>query len=106
MSQDTFSTSGGQEVPAAAPVHRSVDRLELKPQWARQEDEEQAEEAVNLYARAARQRMRGGTQEIPDSAGSDEEREIKSQQLKLRQKCQDIAALIMVDEMEELEEEE
>lgn len=92
--------------PAEAPARgTALDRLELKREWVQQADEQQVEETLNLYARAARQRMQAVAPEaVPDSAETEEEREAKSQQLKLRQKCQDIAALMMVEELEEEEE--
>ena len=92
--------------PAEAPARgTALDRLELKREWVQQADEQQVEETLNLYARAARQRMQAAVPEaVPDSAETEEEREAKSQQLKLRQKCQDIAALMMVEELEEEEE--
>ena len=108
MSQDTFAPSGEQERSAggAAPGRVSIDRLELKHQWEQQEEEQQAEQALNLYAQAARQRMQGAAPPEEEPAGSEEEREAQSWQLKLQQKCKDIAALIMVDELEEEQDEE
>ena len=80
----------------------ALDRLELKHEWVQQEDEQQVEETLNLYAQAARQRMQtAAPPAVPEPEETEEEREARSQQLKLQQKCQDIAALIMVDELEE-----
>lgn len=103
--EDTFSASGEQPVSAAGPSSRRacVDHLELKRQWVPQAEEEQVEEALALYAQAARQRLQDMAPE-PEADGLDEEElEARSQRLRLQQKCQDIAALIMVDDM--LEEE-
>lgn len=109
MSQDTFSPSGEQAPSGAgaAPGRASVDRLELKkPQWEQQAEERQVEQALDLYAKAARQRMQTGVPDEPQPL-DEEALEAMSQELKLRQMCQDIAALIMVDELEdELYEEE
>lgn len=91
----------GAEPSAAVPKRISIDRMEFQRQWVQQEEEQQVEEALNLYAKAARQRMQSV---VPESTESEEEREAKSQQLKLQQKCQDIAALMLVDELEEEEE--
>ena len=67
-------------------------------------EEEKVEAAAALYERAAMQWMQSGEPpegvEIPES---EEELEARSQELKLRQKCQDIAALMMVEELEDNE---
>ena len=100
--EDSFSSSAGQALPAGGGTsgRASADRLELKRQWVQQADERQAETAAALYERAARARMQAA--EPPEQAGLDEEAlEALSQELKLRQKCQDIAAQILVDELEE-----
>ena len=99
MSQDTFAPSGEQERSPgdAAPKRASIDRLELKHQWEQQKEEQQVEETLNLYVKAAPELP-------PDSPQTEEELETQSQLLRLRQKCQDIAALMLVDELEEEEE--
>ena len=95
---DSLSGKEGmeQQPPAPQAGRVSLDRLELQRQWV-----QQAEETLNLYAKAARQRMQAAAPELPENSQSEEEREAESQRLKLQQKCQDIAALIMVDELEE-----
>ena len=83
--------------PAEAPARgTALDRLELKREWVQQADEQQVEETLNLYARAARQRMQSAAP--AEAPLNEEELEARSQELKLRQKCQDIAALILADE--------
>lgn len=89
--------------PAGPQKKASVDRLELQQEWVQQAEELQAEQTLNLYVQAARQRMQSFAPPVEEPAGSEEEREAQSQQLKLRQKCQDIAALMMVEELEEEE---
>ena len=80
----------------------SIDRFEMKRQFLERSEEEKVEAAAALYERAAMQWMQSGEPpegvEMPES---EEELEARSQELKLRQKCQDIAAQIMVDELEE-----
>jgi len=84
----------------------SIDRFEMKRQFLERSEEEQVEAAAVLYeaVRAAMQWMQSGEPpegvEIPES---EEELEARSQELKLRQKCQDIAALMMVEELEDNE---
>lgn len=95
------SAAEGQSNPAKAPSRLPVDRLELQHPWMYQAEEEQAEAALNRYAQAAREHFQGGAPHIPDSEESEEEREARSQQLKLQQKCLDIAAQVLVDELEE-----
>ena len=100
------SVNGKGPTPSAAedqpnPAKVVVDRLDLQRQWVQQAEEEQAEAALNRYAQAARAHLQGGAPKVPDREETEEEREARSQQLKLQQKCQDIAALIMVDELEE-----
>ena len=84
---DSLSGKEGmeQQPPAPQAGRVSLDRLELQRQWVQ----------------AARQRMQAAAPELPENSQSEEEREAESQRLKLQQKCQDIAALIMVDELEE-----
>ena len=82
----------------------SIDRFEMKPQWAERSEEERVEEAAVLYEKAVRQRFQADSPEPLEEAGSEEELEAMSQELKLRQMCQDIAAQIMVDELEDEEE--
>lgn len=108
MSQDTFVPSGGQ-VPSAggaAQGRAPIDRFEMKQQWTERTEEEQAEEAAILYEKAARQRMQPSAPP-PSQQLDEEELEAMSQELKLKQMCQDIAAQVMVDELEDsLDEEE
>ena len=98
--EPTSSAAEGQPNPAKGSKRLPIDRLELQHPWMYQEEEEQAEATLNRYAQAARERFQSGTAQLPDSGESEEEREARSRQLKLQQKCQDIAALIMVDELE------
>lgn len=102
MSQDTFSPSAEQAPSggSAAPGRVSVDRLELKQQWVQQIEEQQVEEALDLYAKAARQWMQPSAPDVSQQL-DEQELEAMSHELKLRQMCQDIAALIMVDELED-----
>lgn len=95
------SAAEGQPDPARILGRPPIDRLELQHPWVHLPEEEQVEAALNRYAQAARERLQGGAQAVPDREESEEEREARSQQLKLQQKCQDIAALIMVDELED-----
>lgn len=109
MNQDTFVPSGGQAPSggSAAPVRTPIDRFEMKQQqWTERTEEEQAEAAAILYEKAARQRLQSGAPETPPQQLDEEELEAMSQELKLKQMCQDIAALIMVDELEEGSDEE
>lgn len=108
MSQDTFAPSGGQAPSGggAAPGRAPVDRFEMKQQFLERTEEEQVEAAANLYEKAARQWIQGDAPAVPQEL-DEEELEARSQELKLKQMCQDIAALILVDELEnELDEEE
>ena len=103
--EDTFSPSG-EQVPSGggSPSGRvSIDRFEMKPQWTERSEEEQVEEAAVLYEKAVRQRLQIDDLEPPPRIDSEEELEAMSQELKLRQLCQDIAAQIMVDELEDEE---
>lgn len=96
------STAVESQPDAARALGRSsLDRLELQHQWVHQVEEEQAEATLNRYVQAAREHLQGGVPRLPDSEETEEEREARSQRLKLQQKCQDIAALIMVDELED-----
>ena len=97
----TPSAAEGQPEPARASGRVSLDRLELQRQWVHQAEEEQVEAALNRYAQAAREHLQGGAPKAADSGETEEEREARSQRLKLQQKCQDIAALKMVDELED-----
>lgn len=83
--------SPGSGVPGRVPI----DRFEMRQQWLERSEEEQAEATAELYEKAVRQRLPAAP---PDPAEPSEELEAISQELKLRQKCQDIAALIMADE--------
>lgn len=105
MSQDSFTPSGEQAGSggAAVPRRTSSDHFEMNRQWTERTEEERAEEAAILYEKAVRQRM--PSPEIPEQADP-EELEAKSQELKLRQLCKDIAAQVMVEELEDSEEEE
>ncbi len=108
MSQDTFVPSGGQAPSGGSPApgRLPIDRFEMKRQWTERAEEEQVEAAAILYEKAARQRMQASVPDVPQQL-DEEELEAMSQELKLKQMCQDIAALIMVDELEdELDEEE
>ena len=109
MSQDTFVPSGGKAPSGggAAPGRAPIDRFEMKQQFVERTEEEQAEAAAILYEKAARQRFQGSAPEVPPPQMDEEELEAMSQELKLKQMCQDIAALMMVDELEDgLDEEE
>ena len=101
MSQDTFVPSGGQAPSggAAAPGRLPVDRFEMKRQFLERAEEEQVEAAAVLYEKAMRQWMPPAPAELPEE--DIEELEARSQELKLRQKCQDMAALRMVEELED-----
>ena len=95
------------KTPAAAPGqkgHVSIDRFEVTRVFEEREEEEKVETAMALYEKAARARIPSITPDTLNSGESEEEREARSQQLRLQQKCQDIAALIMVDELEEEDE--
>ena len=70
----------------------------MKRQFQERAEEEKVEAAAELYEKAVRQWLPEPDQ--PEQM-DDEELEALSQELKLRQKCQDIAAQIMVDELEE-----
>ena len=91
---------------ACPPEGTPIDRFEMKQQWTERTEEEQAEAAAILYEKAARQRLQGGAPETPPQQMDEEELEAMSQELKLKQMCQDIAALIMVDELEDSSDEE
>ena len=93
------SAAEGQPDPVKALGRSPLDRLELQQPWVHQAEEEQVEAALNRYAQAAREHLQAGAPKVPEREESEEEREARSQQLKLQQKCQDIAALIMVDEL-------
>lgn len=103
MSQDSFTPSGEQAAAGgtAVPRRTSSDHFELNRQWAERTEEERVEEAAVLYEKAVRQRF--PSQEAPEQADP-EELEARSQALKLRQLCKDIAAQVMVEELEEDEE--
>ena len=99
------------KVPAPAPEGpASIDRFEMTRRFVERDEEEKVEAAMALYEKAARARMPSEVQEnveITDPAQL-EELEARSQELKLRQKCQDIAAWVMVDDLieNELDDEE
>ncbi len=95
------------KVPDAVPApkkgdHISIDRFEVTHVFEEREEEEKVETAMALYEKAARARMPSIAPDSLDDS-SEEEREARSQQLKLQQKCQDIAALMMVEELEDEE---
>lgn len=102
MSQDTFVPSGEQAPSggSTAPVRAPIDRFEMKQQFVERTEEEQAEAAAILYEKAARQRFQSSSPEEPQEM-DEEKLEAMSQELKLKQMCQDIAALMMVDELED-----
>ena len=87
----------------AAPSGGGGRVFEMKPQWTERSEEELVEEAAVLYEKAVRQRLQMDNPEPPAQIDSEEELEAMSQELKLRQLCQDIAAQIMVDELEDEE---
>lgn len=99
--ESTPSAAEDQPNPARALGRSSLDRLDLDHQWVQQAEEEQVEATLSRYVQAARAHLQGGTPQVSDSEETEEEREARSQRLKLQQKCQDIAALIMVDELED-----
>ena len=103
---EILDTVEGKAPAALAPApdregHSSVDRFEAVRRFEEREEEEKVEEAMALYEKAARARMPRDASALTDSGGTEEEREARSRWLKLQQKCQDIAALMMVDELEE-----
>ena len=100
---EILDTAEGRAAPSQE-THSSVDRFETVRIFEEREEELKVEAAMALYEKAARARMMPIPSDLPDNAGSEEEREAESQRLKLQQKCQDIAALIMVDELEDEEE--
>ena len=100
--RDTVNSenAGRPQSPDQGPGARVVkDLFEPERQWTERTEEEQVEATAALYERAARQWMPAAP-EAPDPEDA-EELEARSQQLKLQQKCQDIAALMMVEELEE-----
>lgn len=99
-SEDTFSPSTGPVAPAVGAGKISIDRFEMERQWSERTEEEQAERAAELYVQAVRQRMPASAPDAEKEMDF-EQLEAISQELKLQQKCQDIAALMMVDEMAE-----
>ena len=99
---EILDTAEGKTAPAPTrETHISVDRFEVVRRFEEREEEEKVEEAMALYEKAARARMTGAALAPGESGETEEEREARSQRLKLQQKCQDIAALMMVDELEE-----
>lgn len=94
---ETRDTVVKEEAGGAASVRASIDRFEMKRQWTERTEEELVEAAEALYEKAARQRMPPAAPDSLEAADS-EELEALSQELKLQQKCQDIAALILADE--------
>lgn len=85
------------------------DKFEPKPHWDEQSEGEQelARAGAALYAQALQKRRQPAAPEAVEQTDS-EELETLSQELKLRQKCQDIAAWAMVDDLieNELDDEE
>lgn len=102
---EIFDTAGGKAPGAAGAAKQegqaSIDRFEATLRFEEREEEEKVEAAMALYEKAARARMPEGAPADPAGAMDSEELEAMSQRLKLQQKCQDIAALMMVDELEE-----
>lgn len=99
VNRETAGPAPEQGAEGATPVRVSIDRFEMKQQFLERTEEEQVEAAAVLYEKAVRQWM-PEPPEQPEEIDS-EELEARSQELKLRQKCQEIAAQIMVDELEE-----
>lgn len=102
MEREPESPAAGQPGSAGAGKRVSIDRLEFNHQWVQQAEEQQAEETAALYEKAARQWMQPDGPEKEEEVDT-EELEAMSRQLKLRQKCQDIAALMMAVELENKE---
>ena len=101
---EMLDTVEGKEAAAARPEGRGLtDRFEVALRFEEREEEEKVEAAMALYVKAARARMPSPAPELLDSAKSEEELEAISQKLKLQQKCQDIAAQILAEELEELD---
>ena len=103
------TVEGKAPAAAAAPEHKShisIDRFEMTRIFEEREEEEKVEAAMNMYAKADRQRMSSSAPEEEEPVDSEEEREARSQQLRLQQKCQDIAALILADELEDSDDED
>ena len=94
------SAAEGRPDPVRALSRPPIDRLELQHPWEHQAEEEQVEAALNRYAQAAKNRLHDSAPQLPDIEESEEERQARSQQLKLRQKWQDIAAQVLVDGLE------
>ena len=105
---DTMEGKELEAAPAAKPEGPvSIDRFEVTRRFQEREEEEKVEAAMALYEKAARARIPDSAPADPAAAMDFEELEAMSQRLKLQQKCQDIAALMMVEELEdELDEEE
>lgn len=98
MTREASGPAPEPDAGSPAPVRISIDRFEMKRQFQERAEEEKVEAAAELYEKAVRQWLPEPDQ--PEQM-DDEELEALSQELKLRQKCQDIAAQIMVDELEE-----
>lgn len=106
--RDTVDHSPGEQ-PAGMPGRSaSIDRFEIGQPWDEQAEGEQARAGADLYAQALQNRRQPERLEALAQPGSEEELEALSQELKLRQKCQDIAARVMVDDLleNELDDEE
>ena len=86
---EILDTAEGRAAPSQE-THSSVDRFETVRIFEEREEELKVEAAMALYEKAARARMMPIPSDLPDNAGSEEEREAASQRLKLQQKCQDI----------------
>ncbi|WP_251316027.1 hypothetical protein [Flintibacter muris] len=91
MADQSGSAGGGRRI--------SIDRFEMNRHWEERTEEEKVEAAAALYEKAARQWMQPEQPEQEEEIDS-EELEAMSQQLKLQQKCQDIAALMMAVRLE------
>ena len=98
---DTEEGKAAGIAAASQEKHGSIDQFVKTRVFEEREEEEKVEAAMALYVRAARARMPSAAPVPPESGKSEEELEAISQELKLRQKCQDIAAQILVDELEE-----
>ena len=101
--EDTFSPSGEQAPSSGgSPSGRvSIDRIEMKHHELQRTEDEQEEAAALRKEKPVRQWLPPAP-EAPSEEDS-EELEARSQELKLRQKCMDIAALMMVEELEDNE---
>lgn len=100
VGKEAVSPTSEQSAGSGTPGRVSIDRFEMKHQFQERTEEERVEAAAVLYEKAIQQWMPAADPDQPEQLDS-EELEAISQELKLRQKCQDIAAQIMVDELED-----